>query len=107
MLSSSVSPRMRSRHIIIIVPLFANVRNTSSFYSFKAVLSSRAFYLCSHKSKRVGFGETPNPEDGVSLQGDRTTRNGQNGLSPVVCGPQCPGITSPYSLELKNVVFSG
>lgn len=76
-----------------------NVINSSFLYIF---LSSLASYFCSNKRKGVGFGKTPDPEDSVSLQGDRTARNGQNGLSPIVCGPQCPGMTPP-----KNVMFSG
>lgn len=46
------------------------------------------FCTCSNAGERGGPGEVPNTALGVSLQGDRTAWDRQDGLSPGLCGPQ-------------------
>lgn len=57
--------------------------------------------MCSNTGERGGPGEVPNTAVSVPLQGDRTTGDGQDGLSPGLCGPQRCGMTPSASLELK------
>lgn len=44
--------------------------------------------MCSNTGERVGPGETPNTAVSLSMQGDRTTGDGQDSLSSGLCGPQ-------------------
>lgn len=57
--------------------------------------------MCSDTGERGGPGEGPNSAVSVSLQGDRTTGDGQNGLSPSLCGPQCCGRAPSVSLGVN------
>lgn len=63
--------------------------------------------LCSDTGERGGPGEAPGTAVRVSLQGDRTTGDGQDSLSPGLCGPQHCGMAPSASLEQKmsNVIY--
>lgn len=58
-------------------------------------------YMCSDTGKRGGPGKAPDTAVSVSLQGDRTAGDGQDSLSPGLCGPQHHGMAPSASLELK------
>lgn len=59
--------------------------------------------VCSNTGERGGPGEVPDTAVSVSLQGDRTTGDGQDSLSSGLFGAQCCGTAPSASLELKII----
>lgn len=57
--------------------------------------------MCSNTGETGGPGEVPDTAVSVSLQSDRTAGDGQDSLSPDVCGPQRCGMAPSASLVLK------
>lgn len=59
--------------------------------------------VCSNTGERGGPGEVPDTAVSVSLQGDRTTGDGQDSLSSGLSGPQRCGTAPSAKLELRMI----
>lgn len=61
-------------------------------FGYPVVYVCPVFGSCSNEGESGGPGEAPNTAVSVSLQGDRTTGDWQDGVSPGLSGTQFRGI---------------